>query len=93
MGNGPFRYLQDLNPGEIISLQTEENVYTYQVREQFTVDPADIGITQPTVKPQITLITCTGWDDEDDFYRSRQILIADLVRTSQSRRMGSSKPV
>ena len=81
LGNGPFRFMENLNPGEIIVLYTEQNRYTYQVREQFTVDPVDIGITQPTVKPQITLITCTGWDDADEFYRSRRILVADLVRT------------
>jgi len=89
MGNGPFRFLEDLNPGEIIVLYTEHNEYTYQVRDQFTVDPADIGVTQPTVNPQITLITCTGWDDEDDFYRSRRILVADLMRTDPLRTQGS----
>ncbi len=89
LGNGPFRFLEKLTSGEIVVLYTEENMYTYQVREQFTVDPVDIGITQPTVKPQITLITCTDWDDQDDFYRSRRILVADLVRTDPIRTQGS----
>lgn len=80
LGNGPFRYLENINKEEIITLQTEQNIYTYQVRESIVVDDTDTGIALPTVNSQITLITCTGWDDEVKIYRYRTVVIAELAR-------------
>lgn len=79
MGNGPFRYLENINPADQITLYTESNKYTYQVREQVVVNETDMGVVLPTVGTQLTLITCTGWDDELDIYRFRRVVFADLV--------------
>lgn len=80
LGNGPFRYLEDINTGDEVTLFTEANKYTYQVREQVVVNETDLGITLPTVGTQLTLITCTGWDDDLDIYRFRRVVFADLVK-------------
>jgi hypothetical protein len=44
------------------------------------VNETDMGVTLPTVGTQLTLITCTGWDDELDVYRFRRVVFADLVK-------------
>lgn len=76
--NGPFRYLADLRPGDIVTLYTEKNIYTYSVHEQFISEDSDFSILKPTEKSQITLITCTNWDDDLKLYLNRLIVVADL---------------
>ena len=79
-GDGPFRYLEDLTAGEIIILYTEHNIYTYQVRESLITTADDMAVTFGTEKPQVTLITCVDWDDENEIYLNRLIVYGDLVR-------------
>jgi LPXTG-site transpeptidase (sortase) family protein len=89
LGNGPFRYLENLAAGDQITVYTEQNLYTYQVRDQFTVNETDMAVTDPTTNPQLTLVTCTGWDSELEVYRFRLIVVADLVRTDPIVTQGS----
>jgi LPXTG-site transpeptidase (sortase) family protein len=79
LGNGPFRYLNSLHPGDLVRVYTEWNVYTYAVREQMVVKPNDSMVVGATEKAQLTLITCTGWNDEYGVYTSRRAVFADLV--------------
>jgi LPXTG-site transpeptidase (sortase) family protein len=81
LGNGPFRYLDNINPGDEVTVYTESNKYTYKVREQVVVNETDMGVVLPTVGTQLTLITCTGWDDVLDVYRFRRVVFADLDKT------------
>ncbi len=85
---GPFWNLKELKKGDEITVYTEKNLYTYQVREQTVVEDYDLSVIQPTDKPQITLITCTTWDPELHMYLKRLVIYADLAnvnpRTSQS---------
>jgi LPXTG-site transpeptidase (sortase) family protein len=81
LGNGPFRYLGDILQNDVVYLYTEENIYTYSVREKQVVDQADLSVIDPTDKAQITLITCLEWDEELEIYIKRLAITADLVRT------------
>jgi len=81
LGDGPFRWLENLKDGDVVTLYTNQNVYTYVVRSQIIVESTDLGITQQTVKPQLTLLTCTGWDPEIQAYRYRRAVFAELTRT------------
>lgn len=81
IGDGPFRHLEDLESGELVLLYTEENVYSYQVRQRLVTDDEDMSVVKPTNNPQISLITCVDWDDETHSYLNRLVVIADLVRT------------
>jgi LPXTG-site transpeptidase (sortase) family protein len=81
LGNGPFRYLADLLQNDVIYLYTEENIYTYSVREKRVVDQADLSVVDPTDIAQITLITCLDWDEDLEIYIKRLAVMADLVRT------------
>jgi len=76
---GPFHYLDKLEPSAEIIVYTEQNAYTYTVREQHTVEPTDLSVTEVTQTPQITLITCTDWDQQTKTFLRRRIVVADLV--------------
>jgi LPXTG-site transpeptidase (sortase) family protein len=76
--NGPFRYLADLRPGDSVVVSTEENIYTYTVREQVVVADDDFTVLEATNKPQLTLITCTNWNSEMRIYMNRLVVYADL---------------
>jgi LPXTG-site transpeptidase (sortase) family protein len=79
--NGPFRYLDQLKTGDVIQVYTAENLYTYTVREQVVVEEGDLAVTHPTTNPQISLITCTDWNDEFKRYLKRLVVYADLKDT------------
>ncbi len=73
-------YLQDLVPGDIVSLITDENIYTYKVRSQVVVKDDDFSVIKQTNYPQLTLITCTNWDTNIRIYMNRLVVFADLEK-------------
>jgi len=81
LGDGPFRHLDELLAGEVVILYTEKNMYTYNVRERRVTDDGDMSVTLASDNPQITLITCTDWDQESKIYLNRLVVLADLIRT------------
>ncbi len=78
--HGPFRYLWKLNPGEEIILYDGSMIYTYVVREQLLVYPDQSSVLNDTSQPQITLITCTTWDEKTLSYLRRLVVFADLEK-------------
>jgi sortase A len=89
-GDGPFRYLETLPAGELVILYTEENMYTYRVREQTVVPYDALYVTEATENPQITLITCANWNEEASAWLDRLIVYADLVRSDPVVMTGSN---
>jgi sortase A len=81
MGDGPFRHLDELPDGELVLIYTEQNIYTYQVRESEVTDDSDMSVALPSNNPQITLITCVNWDQDSRTYLNRLVVVADLVST------------
>ncbi len=79
--NGPFRFLDQLNTGSVITLFTEKNIYNYKVRESKVVDSSQVSVLDQTTKPSLTLITCTNWDKTLGYYVNRYIIFADLDTT------------
>jgi LPXTG-site transpeptidase (sortase) family protein len=77
--DGPFRNLSNLTPGDTITIYTHENEYTYRVREQKTVSDGDFSILDSSQDSQLTLITCDGWDSENNIYLTRLVVFSDLV--------------
>ncbi len=76
---GPFWRLHELAPGDEVIIYTEAKKYTYKVREQVVVEDYDLSVIEQTEQPQITLITCTGWDNELRAYLKRLVVFSDLV--------------
>ena len=54
----PFRYLDRLVPGDEIILSTENQAYSYLVREVRVVEPTEVWVMGPTDHAQLTLISC-----------------------------------
>jgi LPXTG-site transpeptidase (sortase) family protein len=78
--NGPFRYLSRLNSGDKLILYTERSKYTFIVREQVLVYPEETSVIKDTPHPQLTLITCTTWDEKTLSYLRRRVVFADLEK-------------
>ena len=89
LGNGPFRYLDQLKAGDQVILYTERKIYTYQVNEQQIVGENDMWVTQPSDSSQLTLVTCTDWDKDLELYVKRLVVFADLTNTQQIVHQGS----
>jgi LPXTG-site transpeptidase (sortase) family protein len=81
LGAGPFRHLEDLVINDKVYLYTEENMYTYSVRDKKVVEQDDLSVVQATENAQVTLITCLEWDENLNIYLKRMTVIADLVQT------------
>ncbi|MCS7248137.1 MAG: sortase [Anaerolineales bacterium] len=79
--DGPFRYLDALQKGDIVHLYTQERLYTYRVRESLIVKDDDFSVVQPTSEPTLTLITCTGWNDDFGHYLERLVIRATLEKS------------
>lgn len=72
----PFNRLDEMAPGDEITLETPLGVCTYKVRAAaFVVTPDDVEVVAPTDIPQLTLTTCHPKGSA----RERLVLHADLV--------------
>jgi LPXTG-site transpeptidase (sortase) family protein len=80
LGPGPFWNLNSLSRGDSVILYTEKNAYFYTVRDHRIVEEWDLSVIDPTSDPQITLITCLDWDEQQRVYLKRLVVFADLLR-------------
>lgn len=72
----PFERLDEVAPGDEITLQTPLGTCRYKVREAaFVVTPDDVQVVAPTDTPRLTLTTCHPKGSA----RERLVLHADLV--------------
>jgi sortase A len=76
--DGFFRILKDAGIGDVIELETLEQVDIYQVKTIVIVDKNDVSVLRPTSVPILTLVTCYP------FYfigsaPKRYIVVASLV--------------
>jgi LPXTG-site transpeptidase (sortase) family protein len=85
--NGPaiFANLGQLPLGELVTLQTEGQVATYEVVsvKQYRLDQVPLAsIFAATQAKRIQLITCAGPYDENLGYRDRIVVTAHLIETN-----------
>jgi len=79
-GGAAFYNLDKLKSGDQIVVFWHGVRYDYQVFRNFVVQPTQLSIEDPTVKPQLTLYTCTPlWTSTD-----RLIVTAELVSKEAS---------
>ena len=52
-----FRHIHELTKGDHIQVQRNGRSFTYEVTSQKIVMPEDISVINPTMDPQLTLIT------------------------------------
>jgi sortase A len=53
-----FRYLDALEPGMEVQLQTRTETYTYVIRTTQIVEPDAVQVMEPQGSPMVTLISC-----------------------------------
>ena len=71
-----FYHLDWVKNGDKITLNTDQKVFTYIVREVKIIDSTDVTVLQQTENAQLTLITCHPlWTS-----RERLVIIADKVQ-------------
>jgi sortase A len=56
--DGFFRALKDIAVGDILTLTTERETFTYIVDRITTVSPTDVSVLAKTSTPFVTLVTC-----------------------------------
>lgn len=71
----PFFYLDELEPGDEIHVDTLIGTHTYQVREILVVEPTDVWVTDPRSGAWLTLTTCTPRYSA----AQRLIIVAEMV--------------
>lgn len=54
-----FNRLNEVEPGDIVEIETLDAVYSYTVTESFIVNPDEISVMDPMEGSNLTLITCT----------------------------------
>jgi LPXTG-site transpeptidase (sortase) family protein len=78
-GDGPFKNLDGLPAGGRIRIYTEQNLYTYQLRERLIVEETDMWVVENSEEGQLTLVTCIDYNAEWERYERRLVVFADLV--------------
>lgn len=56
--DGFFRGLKDIGVGDTIELVTPGYAQTYVVDNVVVVDPSDVSVLKPRLRPALTLVTC-----------------------------------
>jgi LPXTG-site transpeptidase (sortase) family protein len=73
-----FARIDELKPGDLIRLYTNDTVVSYTVTKVASVPNDDLAVVQPTAKEQVTLITCTGeWLPLQHDYSERTVVVAE----------------
>jgi sortase A len=81
----PFRHLDKLRPGDLITLETPVGTYTYQVvrppvdghGNPWITTPNDLSVLAPTIDASLTLTTC----DPPHTSKNRLIVRAKLIQS------------
>lgn len=81
-GFGPLRYLEKLRPGDSILVYSGQTKYQYEVQVRRFVRINEVSITYDTSSEQLTLVTCTAWNEDENTYENRLVVIADLISTT-----------
>lgn len=71
-----FRYLEKLNVGDKIIIQTHSLNFTYSVTEIHYVDPTNVSVMAPSHDPIVTLVSCYPYMIDNQ----RIVVIAELVQ-------------
>ncbi len=74
---GVFSRIDELKPGDIVTLSEKGTSYDYRVTEVKIVEADDMSVVYPTPVERVTLITCTGYDFLTNTYDQRIVVVAE----------------
>lgn len=78
--NGPLYSAARLKPGDTVYVYFVSRVFSYQLYAVSVVYPREVSILEETASPQLTLITCTTWDEKTSSYLRRLVFQFRLVK-------------
>jgi len=70
-----FRYLEDLNIGDEVTLYAGDTPHKYLVVAKMVVEPTEVSLLEPTPNATLTLITCHPYMID----AQRMVVIAELA--------------
>jgi sortase A len=70
-----FRYLGDLEPGDLVTIYAGERAFNYVVKAKRIVEPTEISVMDTAHEPLATLITCYPYGIDTQ----RLVVIAELA--------------
>lgn len=76
---GVFADLDQLRYNDTITIQAWGQKYVYAVRVRYVTSENDLAVMDHSDQTQLTLITCTGYDAENQVYPQRLVIVAVLV--------------
>jgi LPXTG-site transpeptidase (sortase) family protein len=76
---GPFYNLKQLQYGDLIHIHAWGSVYSYSVRDNYTTTPTNITPMNRKIQDWVTLLTCEGFDVDENGYTHRRVVEAILV--------------
>ncbi|MBZ0306965.1 MAG: sortase [Anaerolineae bacterium] len=74
---GVFSRIDELKPGDVVTLSENGTSYDYRVTEVKVVEADDLSVVYPTPVERVTLITCTGYDFLTNTYNQRIVVVAE----------------
>ncbi len=77
--NMTFYLFHKIEVGDIVSTVWKKKDYFYRVKEVKVIEPTDLSILKPTVKPTLTMFTC------DPIYSTdkRLVIISELIEIEE----------
>lgn len=78
--DGPFTRLNEVANGDIVIVYEGDKKYFYLVESQRTVKQSDVAVVYPSGRGEITLITCTDWNNEERRYSNRLVVKGRLIK-------------
>ncbi len=57
-----FKSLQHAQVGDVIEVEIDQKIQTFEIEEIFITDPLDLSVLDPTASQVLTLITCFPFD-------------------------------
>jgi LPXTG-site transpeptidase (sortase) family protein len=88
---GIFVDLHTLSYGDKITLRAYGQKFTYEVRENKAVKPADVSVLNRINGTWITLITCQGYNEASNSYASRVAVQAVLLKVETDQQTTNEK--
>lgn len=73
----PFYNLNELQPGDLIYIQTSQGIFDYSVSYSETVSPTDTAVLDDTTVPQLTLTTCNP-----RYSSTQRLVVVALLQTA-----------
>jgi sortase A len=73
----PFYNLDQMQPGDLIYIQTAQGLFEYEVSYSKIVPPSDVSVLDPSTTPELTLTTCNP-----RYSATSRLVVVSVLKTS-----------